>query len=56
MTAALLLEPQAKGTKYTAVAMHSDPDAVRKHEAMGFHEGWGKALDQLVAHAKTMKS
>jgi uncharacterized protein YndB with AHSA1/START domain len=19
-----------------------------KHEAMGFHEGWGQALDQLV--------
>ena len=56
MTAALLLEPQARGTKYTAIAMHSDPEAVRKHEAMGFHEGWGKALDQLVAHAKTMRS
>ena len=24
------------------------------HEEMGFHDGWGKALDQLVAHARTM--
>jgi uncharacterized protein YndB with AHSA1/START domain len=55
MTAALLLEPVSGGTKYTAIAMHSDPDARKKHEAMGFHEGWGKALDQLVAHAKTMR-
>lgn len=26
----------------------------RKHEKMGFHDGWGKALDQLVAVAKAM--
>ena len=55
MTAALLLEPVAGGTKYTAIAMHSDPEARKKHEGMGFHDGWGKALDQLVAHAKTMR-
>ena len=54
MTAALLLEPVPGGTRYTAIAMHSDPEARKKHEAMGFHEGWGKALDQLVAHARTM--
>ena len=54
MTASLLLEPQGKGTKYTAIAMHSDAEAVRKHEEMGFHEGWAKALDQLVAHMKTV--
>ena len=55
MTASLLLEPQAKGTRYTAIAMHSDTEAVRKHEEMGFHEGWAKALDQLVAYMKTGK-
>jgi uncharacterized protein YndB with AHSA1/START domain len=55
MTATLLLEPVAGGTKYTAIAMHSDAGARKKHEDMGFHEGWGKALDQLVAHAKTMR-
>jgi uncharacterized protein YndB with AHSA1/START domain len=55
MTAALLLEPVQGGTKYTAIAMHSDAGARKKHEDMGFHEGWGKALDQLVAHAKTMR-
>jgi uncharacterized protein YndB with AHSA1/START domain len=47
-TATILLEPHGKGTKYTAIAMHSDEEGRRKHEAMGFHEGWGKALDQLV--------
>ena len=50
-TAAILLEPSGKGTKYTAIAMHKDQEGRRKHEDMGFHSGWGTALDQLVAHA-----
>lgn len=47
-TAAILLEPRGAGTKYTAVAQHGDEEARDKHESMGFHDGWGKALDQLV--------
>lgn len=53
-TAVILLEAQGKGTRYTAVAIHRDEAGRRKHEEMGFHDGWGKALDQLVALAKTM--
>jgi hypothetical protein len=26
----------------------------KQHEEMGFHEGWNKALDQLVAYVKTL--
>lgn len=37
------------GTKYTAVAIHGDPEVAKRHAEMGFHEGWGAALDQLVA-------
>jgi uncharacterized protein YndB with AHSA1/START domain len=48
MTAVLLFEPHGKGTKYTAIALHSDAAGRTEHEKMGFHEGWGKALDQLV--------
>ncbi|WP_447983890.1 SRPBCC family protein [Nitrospira sp. Nam74] len=51
-TAFILLEPYQKGTKYTALAMHKDEAGRKQHEEMGFHEGWGKALDQLVAHMK----
>ena len=51
-TAVISLEPHGKGTKYTALAMHREEEGRRKHEAMGFHDGWGKALDQLVAHMK----
>ena len=39
---------------YTAVAMHKDADDRRAHEAMGFHEGWGKALDQLVTAVRDL--
>ncbi|MEA3155513.1 MAG: hypothetical protein QOK44_3102 [Betaproteobacteria bacterium] len=54
LTAVIALEPHAKGTKYTAIAIHKDEEGRRKHEEMGFHEGWGKALDQLVAVAKKL--
>ena len=37
------------GTHYRAVVMHADEEGARRHEAMGFHDGWGAALDQLVA-------
>jgi uncharacterized protein YndB with AHSA1/START domain len=53
-TAVISLEPSGNGTKYSALAMHADEDARARHEEMGFHEGWGAALDQLVALAETM--
>jgi uncharacterized protein YndB with AHSA1/START domain len=53
-TAAILLEPNGKGTKYTAIAMHSDEASRAKHDAMGFQDGWGTVLDQLVAHVKAI--
>ena len=53
-TAAILLEAAGKGTKYTAIAIHKDRDGRKAHEEMGFHEGWGKALDQLVEVANKM--
>ena len=54
MTAIILLEAHGAGTRYTAIALHRDEAGRKKHEEMGFHEGWGKALDQLVAWAKKM--
>lgn len=51
-TAMILLEPSGTGTKYTAIAIHPDDATARKHEKIGFHQGWGAALDQLVALAK----
>lgn len=41
--------PHDGGTRYTATVRHADAAARAAHEAMGFHTGWGAALDQLVA-------
>jgi uncharacterized protein YndB with AHSA1/START domain len=53
-TAVITLEPQGTGTRYTATAIHRDEAGRKRHEEMGFREGWGKALDQLVAHARSL--
>jgi uncharacterized protein YndB with AHSA1/START domain len=37
------------GTRYRAIAMHAQEDDCKQHADMGFAEGWGAALDQLVA-------
>ena len=49
MTAVITLEPHGTGTKYTALVLHADEASRKRHEDMGFHEGWSTALDQLVA-------
>lgn len=54
MTGIIALEPHGTGTRYTATVLHNDEAARKKHEEMGFHHGWGTALDQLVAHARKM--
>lgn len=41
-------------TRYVATAIHGNVESRRKHEEMGFHEGWGTTLDQLVAHIKEL--
>ncbi len=48
-TAVILIEPQGAGTKYTALALHRDEKGQKMHAEMGFHDGWGTCLDQLVA-------
>ncbi len=48
MTAEVTIEAVAGGTRYRAIARHADSAAKAKHEEMGFTEGWGTALDQLV--------
>jgi uncharacterized protein YndB with AHSA1/START domain len=47
-TAVITMEPEGDGTRYVATALHRDPETRDRHEEMGFHEGWGTCLDQLV--------
>jgi uncharacterized protein YndB with AHSA1/START domain len=55
-TAVVLFDSDGKGgTKYTAIAIHGKEETRKKHEAMGFHEGWAQVWDQLVEHVKAMR-
>lgn len=55
MTAVITLEPLADGkTKYTAIALHKDAETKQKHEEMGFTQGWGIVVDQLVEYMKSL--
>ena len=47
-TVILTIEPYDVGTRYVVRALHADPEQRRKHEEMGFHQGWGTCLDQLL--------
>jgi len=49
MTATIGLTPVGTGTRYHVHVQHRDEAGRKQHEDMGFHDGWGKALDQLVA-------
>lgn len=56
MTAILLLEDAGEGkTRYIAIARHPTAEIREQHEQMGFHEGWGIVLDQLVEYVKGLK-
>jgi uncharacterized protein YndB with AHSA1/START domain len=51
-TAILELTPTETGCRYRVIAVHQDPDGVKRHEDMGFHGGWGAGIDQLVEHLR----
>jgi uncharacterized protein YndB with AHSA1/START domain/uncharacterized glyoxalase superfamily protein PhnB len=55
MTAIITFKDLGDGTTlYRAVARHWNAEDAAGHAAMGFHEGWGKAADQLEALAKSL--
>lgn len=51
-TAILTMEDAGKGTRYIAQAIHGNAETSKKHEEMGFYDGWGKVVDQLVEYIK----
>lgn len=48
MTGWIELIPAGRGTRYIATALHASREQAQQHAAMGFAEGWNKALDQLL--------
>lgn len=54
MTAIVEFSDDGEGTLYRATARHWTVEAKAQHEAMGFHDGWGKVAEQLEAVAKRL--
>lgn len=55
MAAEVTLEDAGEGrTRYVATARHWTEEALKEHEAMGFHPGWNAAADQLETLAKSL--
>jgi uncharacterized protein YndB with AHSA1/START domain len=55
ITATITIEPSEGGTRYRAHVKHANTEDRQQHEEMGFHDGWGTALDQLVEWAKQQR-
>lgn len=54
MTGILTFADEGGLTRYTARVRHWSAEDCAAHEAMGFHQGWGIATDQLAALAATL--
>ena len=54
MTAIITMAHEGNGTSYRAIVRHNDEAAKKQHEEMGFIEGWGTALDQLIELARKL--
>jgi uncharacterized protein YndB with AHSA1/START domain len=54
-TGILTFEDHSEGTKYVARALHKNDADRKKHEDMGFEQGWGTVWEQLVAYAEKLK-
>jgi uncharacterized protein YndB with AHSA1/START domain len=53
-TAIMTFEAVGDKTKYTAIARHGTTENQKKHEEMGFHDGWGTTAKQLEEVAKEL--
>lgn len=47
MTAVIEIEDCDEGVRYCATVRHKNAEDSKKHDDMGFHDGWGKTLEQL---------
>lgn len=47
ITAFFTMTDEGNGTRYTARCLHRNADESKKHENMGFFDGWGTCITQL---------
>ena len=55
ITAIVTMETAGTGTRYIFTALHRDEADFEKNKASGWQQGTEIALDQFVAHVKSMK-
>ena len=55
ITAIVTMESVGSGTRYVFTALHRDEADLEKNITSGWQEGTDIALDQLVAHVKSMR-
>jgi uncharacterized protein YndB with AHSA1/START domain len=55
ITAIMTMETVGTGTRYLFTALHRDEADLEKNKTSGWREGTEMALDQLVAHVKSMR-
>ena len=56
MTGIFLLADDGAGTRYTARCLHKDDADRKKHEEMGFFDGWGTMIQQMEEVAQSLPS
>lgn len=54
ITGIFTMADEGDGTRYVARCLHKDAAAARKHEEMGFFEGWGMCISQIEEFARTL--
>ena len=52
MVVIVTFAPEGTGTCYTARVRHWSLETLKRHEAMGFREGWGIVASQLAELAE----
>ena len=54
MTGIFTMADEGAGTRYTARCLHRDDADRRRHEEMGFFDGWGAVIGQLEELAASL--
>jgi uncharacterized protein YndB with AHSA1/START domain len=53
-TCVITLKAKDGGTQYTVSVLHGSPQQTKIHEEMGFYDGWGTCVTQLIDVVKAL--
>lgn len=52
ITSIFTMEDEGDGTRYVARCLHRDAEETKRHEDMGFYDGWGTMITQMEEVAR----